>query len=53
MYTDDFSTLYTNIPHSDLKEKMKWIVNKAMSNDSKKFTHIYKYEASLYKKNEK
>ena len=28
--TYDFTTLYTNIPHKDLKLKMKWVINTIM-----------------------
>lgn len=35
--TYDFSTLYTNIPHDDLKDKMKWVINTIMKDNR----HIY------------
>ena len=34
--TYDFSTLYTNIPHQDLKEKITWVIEKTFTNK-----HIY------------
>ena len=36
--TYDFSTLYTNIPHKDLKDKMLWVIDKAFNN--KKYIYV-------------
>ncbi len=33
--TYDFSTLYTNIPHKDLKKQINWVIEKAFYNDRK------------------
>ena len=33
--TYDFSTLYTSIPHSLLKSKMSWVINKAFTASKK------------------
>ena len=30
--TYDFSKLYTNISHKDLKDKMLWVIDKAFNN---------------------
>ena len=38
--TYDFSTLYTNIPHKDLKDKMIWVIEKAFNN--KKYIYVSK-----------
>ena len=38
--TYDFSTLYTNIPHTQLKKQMKWVLDKAFYN---KTHNIYMY----------
>ena len=35
VWTYDFSTLYTNILHIDLKKKMKWVVEKAFDSDKR------------------
>ena len=48
--TYDFSTLYTNIPHEDLKIQMKWIIDIAFHNDSKKYMFVSKYNASWQKR---
>ena len=42
----DFSTLYTKIPHEDLKEKIKWIIDKAFFNDSKQFIYVNNHNAT-------
>jgi hypothetical protein len=48
--TYDFSTLYTNIPHDDLKLKMKWIIDIAFCNDSKQYMFVSEYNASWNKR---
>ena len=50
MNTYDFSTLYTNIPHDDLKLKMEWIIDKAFCNDNKKYIYVSKYNATWNKR---
>lgn len=45
----DFSTLYTNIPHKDLKIKMKWIVEKAFYR-SNQVIYVSDYGASWSKR---
>jgi hypothetical protein len=47
--TYDFSTLYTNIPHDDLKMKMKWIIEKAFYKN-KKYIYVSDYNASWNKR---
>lgn len=46
--TYDFSTLYTNIPHQDLKEKITWVIEKAFTNKACIF--VDDYNASWTKK---
>ena len=41
--TYDFSTLYTNIPHKDLKKQINWVIEKAFYNDRKKFIYVHKF----------
>ena len=43
--TYDFSTLYTNIPHKDLKKQMKWVIKEAFRMSNKKYICIYEKEA--------
>lgn len=50
VYTYDFSTLYTNIPHDDLKERMRWLIGKSFYNDSKQFMYISNRDATWYKR---
>ena len=50
IYTYDFSTLYTMIPHDDLKEQMKWIMDIAFFNKSKKYIFVSSYNATWYKR---
>ena len=50
VYTYDFSTLYTMIPHDDLKEQMKWIMDIAFFNKSKKYIYVSSYNATWYKR---
>ena len=40
--TYDFSTLYTNIPHQKLKERMKQVVEEAYEGSGKKYLSVYK-----------
>ena len=47
--TYDFSTLYANIPHKDLKDKMKWLIDKAFYNNTKRFIYIAHDKATWYK----
>jgi len=47
----DFSTLYTNIPHENLKKQFKWILEKAFFNNSKKSIYVGNYKATWYKQN--
>ena len=46
--TYDFSTLYTNIPHEDLKQKLKWVVEKAFF--TKHYIFVDDYGASWGKR---
>jgi len=50
VYTYDFSTLYTNIPHDDLKARIEWVINKAFYNDSKQFIYVSNRDATWYKR---
>ena len=43
--TYDFSTLYTSIPHTELKKQIKWVIDQAFNNESRKFIHIGKGSA--------
>ena len=47
----DFSTLYTNIPHDDLKDKIKWVIDKSFYNDSKQYIFVNDYNATWKKRN--
>ena len=38
--TYDFSTLYTSIPHEDLKEKIAWVVSESFNEDAQRLIHI-------------
>jgi hypothetical protein len=51
--TYDFSTLYTNIPHKQLKKEINWVIEKAFYNDKKKFIYVnrFKDKATWYKTN--
>jgi hypothetical protein len=44
--TYDFSTLYTNIPHQKLKERMKQVVEEAYEGSGKKYLSVYKSKAA-------
>ena len=43
--TYDFSTLYTSIPHDKLKDRIKFLVEKAFKGMNKKFICVTKYKA--------
>ena len=38
--TYDFSTLYTSIPHTKLKQQMKWVISQAFNDEARKFIRI-------------
>ena len=38
--TYDFSTLYTSIPHKDLKREIAWVISESFNNDTRRFIHI-------------
>ena len=38
--TYDFSTLYTSIPHTKLKQQMKWVISQAFNDKARKFIRI-------------
>lgn len=40
--TFDFSTLYTSIPHSKLKDAIAWTIKKAFLGRGKKYINVYK-----------
>ena len=44
--TYDFSTLYTSIPHHQLKEKIKGLVTRAFTGMNKKYIRVTKYNAT-------
>lgn len=46
VWTYDFSTLYTNIPHTDLKKKMKWVVEKAFDSEKRQKIYVDKYNST-------
>lgn len=45
--TYDFSTLYTNIPHDKLKQRMAQVINTAYNGCGKKFLSVYNTKASF------
>jgi hypothetical protein len=48
--TYDFSTLYTNIPHDDLKLQMKWIIEKTFYNSKHSKMYVSDDVATWYKR---
>ena len=38
--TYDFSTLYTSIPHKDLKKEIAWVISECFNDDARRFIHI-------------
>ena len=38
--TYDFSTLYTSIPHKQLKQQLKWVISEAFNDGARKFIRI-------------
>jgi len=48
--TYDFSTLYTNIPHTQLKKQMKWVLDKAFYNKTKQNIYVSQSHATWYKR---
>ncbi len=51
--TFDFSTLYTNLPHEDLKDKIKWAIEKCFKDNPNKKMYITNRGASWRKKKTK
>ena len=45
--TYDFSTLYTNIPHDKLKERMAKVISDAYEGDGRKYISVYTSGASF------
>ena len=43
IYSYDFSTLYTNIPHKDFKKQIKWVLDKAFNDNNRNKIYIDKY----------
>ena len=43
--TYDFSTLYTNIPHSKLKSSLAWVIKEAFKSSGKSYISVYKNDA--------
>jgi hypothetical protein len=44
--TYDFSTLYTSIPHKQLKTQISWVIKMAFMSSKKPFISVYKNNAS-------
>jgi len=44
--TYDFSTLYTSIPHKQLKARLSWVIHEAFKSSKKSFISVYKHGAS-------
>ena len=38
--TYDFPTLYTSIPHKQLKQQIKWVISEAFNDGARKFIRI-------------
>ena len=45
--TYDFSTLYTSIPHRELKNKISWVISQCFNDESRKFIRIGKDSEAL------
>ena len=48
--TYDFSTLYTSIPHEQLKRQLSWVIKEAFSSSKRPYISVYKHNASWTKK---
>ena len=44
--TYDFSTLYTSIPHKQLKNQLSWVIKEAFKSSKKSFISVYREKAS-------
>jgi hypothetical protein len=44
--TYDFSTLYTSIPHRQLKSRMAWVIHEAFKSSKKTYISVYQHGAS-------
>ena len=44
--TYDFSTLYTSIPHRELKKQIAWVINQCFNEGGRKFIRIGDFSAS-------
>ena len=47
--TYDFSTLYTSIPHKELKRQLSWVIGEAFRTSKKKFISIHNKDAQWTK----
>ena len=43
--TYDFSTLYTSIPHKQLRAELRWVIKEAFKNSKYSFISVYKNDA--------
>jgi len=43
--TYDFSTLYTSIPHKDLKKQLSWVIKEAFKSSKRTYISVYKNDA--------
>jgi len=43
--TYDFSTLYTSIPHRQLRKELRWIIKEAFKSSKYSFISVYKHDA--------
>lgn len=43
--TYDFSTLYTSIPHKELKSQLSWVITEAFESSGKSYISVYKNDA--------
>jgi len=48
IHTYDFTTLYTNIPHEDLKTRLKWVISKVFKDEPHKQFYVKNGVASWH-----
>ena len=44
--TYDFTTLYTSIPHRQLRKELRWVIKEAFNSSKHSFISVYKHNAS-------
>ena len=44
--TYDFTTLYTSIPHRQLRKELRWVIKEAFNSSKHSFISVYKHKAS-------